>query len=103
VCRLRDKNILLLRNMEIRYREVRLMRFDTTDISTSIKIAFRRIPATIMSYIHYFHTKKLYALFFLSIICHADTSRDSIKVVGNYVDYYRDHKTIGVPSIYIIT
>jgi len=46
--------------MEIRYREVRLMRFDTTDISTSIKIAFRRIPAAIMSYIHYFHAKKLY-------------------------------------------
>jgi len=49
--------------MEIRYREVRLMRFDTTDISISIKIAFRRIPAAIMSYIHYFHAKKLYTLF----------------------------------------
>lgn len=107
---LRDKNILLLRSMEIRYREVRLMRFDTTDISTLIKIAFRRIPAMGVMYyvliilmrnceeiVHapFFHCPLSVALMFL-------VTPDSIKVLCNYLDCKRDRKTVGVPlSVYL--
>jgi len=102
VCRLRDKNILLLRNMEIRYCEVRLTRFDIADISASI-IAFYRIPSDITFIVLRNYKKITYGFFFylLFVASHWCFSWLDIKVVYNYFDYYRNHKTVDVPlSVY---